>query len=300
MTPLVTELAVGGHTARSWPRSSRHRWPWLLPPLVVVLGFFGYPLALVVGQSFTGGTATWQAVLSSAQFGNALLRTVFVAVGSTIGCALLGTFLALVVVFVPFPGVRVIERLVDAMLAVPSFLIALSFSFLYGEGGLLNTVLGGGTVGFLYSQWGLLLAEVTFYTPFVLRPMVAAFGQVPTEQLQVAASLGAGPARVLRQVVLPEAWPALVSGACLTLLLTMNEFGIVLFIGAKNVITLPMLIYTKGIVAFDYPGACAVAVVNVLLSVLLYGAYRWAFGLVDSGGGNDGGGRRGDAALDPA
>ena len=47
------------------------------------------------------------------------------------------------------------------------------------------------TGDFLYSPWGVLLAEITFYTPFVLRPALAAFGQVPAAQLDVAASLGA-------------------------------------------------------------------------------------------------------------
>ena len=33
---------------------------------------------------------------------------------------------------------------------------------------------------------------------------------------------------------MPEAWPALMAGGSLVLLLTLNEFGIVLFTGAKG------------------------------------------------------------------
>ncbi|WP_158882968.1 2-aminoethylphosphonate ABC transporter permease subunit [Amycolatopsis anabasis] len=258
------------------------RWPWLVPPVIVLAGFFCYPLALVVRQSLISedheiGLDVWAEVVTSGEFLDALWRTVTVALGATAGCTLLGTFFALVVAFVPFPGARVLSRLVDTVLAFPSFLIALAFTFLYGGMGVLNALLGaGGDGGFLNSQWGLLLAEITFYTPFVMRPAIAAFGQVSSAQLEVAASLGARPWRVLRQIVLPEALPALAAGACLTMLLAMNEFGIVLFIGAKDVITLPVLVFTKGIVTFDYPDACVVAVVNVLLSLLLYGAYRWA------------------------
>jgi 2-aminoethylphosphonate transport system permease protein len=284
---------------------------WLVPPVAVLAAFFGYPLALVVAQSFRSrdgvvGVAVWRDVLGSAEFRGALLRTVWLSAGATLGCVLLGGFLAAVVVFAPFPGVRAVSRLVDVVLAFPSFLIALAFTFLYGSAGVLNALLGPGAVDFLYSPWGVLLAEVTFYTPFVMRPAVAAFGQVPADQLAVAASLGARPWRVLRQVVLPEAWPAIASGACLTLLLTVNEFGIVLFVGAKDVLTLPMLVYTKGIVTFDYPAACVVAVVNVALSVLLYTGYRWLFGLPErvaaprraGAAERVGGGRR--AAVEPA
>ena len=51
--------------------------------------------------------------------------------------------------------------------------------------------------------------------------------------------------------------------------------GIVLFIGAKDVITLPLLIYDKAIQQFDYTTACVIAVVNVALSLALYSLYRF-------------------------
>jgi 2-aminoethylphosphonate transport system permease protein len=247
---------------------------WLLPPVLVLAAFFCYPLILVVRQSFLSESGhvtlrAWTELLGSDEFRQAGWRTVAIALGTTAGCVLLGTFLATVIAFVPFPGARVVSRLVDTVLAFPSFLIALSFTFLYGSAGVFHAP------GFLYSARGVLLAEITFYTPFVLRPVLAAFSQIPAAHLDVAASLGARPWRVLREIVLPEALPALGSGACLTMLLAMNEFGIVLFASAKDVITLPILVCTKGIVTFDYPGACAVAVVNVLFSLLLYRAYRW-------------------------
>ena len=53
-----------------------------------------------------------------------------------------------------------------------------------------------------------------------------------------------------------------------------SEFGIVLFIGAKGVITLPLLVYDKAIQEFDYTAACVIAVINVALSLSLYLVYR--------------------------
>ncbi|NED67010.1 2-aminoethylphosphonate ABC transporter permease, partial [Streptomyces sp. SID10244] len=47
--------------------------------------------------------------------------------------------------------------------------------------------------------------------------------------------------------------------------------------GAKDVVTLPMLVYTRGIVSFDLPGAAVIATVQVLLSLILYGGYRLVF-----------------------
>ncbi|MFB6556785.1 ABC transporter permease subunit, partial [Streptomyces sp. NPDC056405] len=98
--------------------------------------------------------------------------------------------------------------------------------------------------------------------------------QVETAQLEVAGSLGARPWRIVRTVILPEALPSLAAGGALVLVMCLNEFGIVLFTGAKNVVTLPVLVYTKAILDGDYTGACVVAVVNIVLSVALYALYR--------------------------
>jgi 2-aminoethylphosphonate transport system permease protein len=141
-------------------------------------------------------------------------------------------------------------------------------------------------LNFLNTPAGVIAAEITFFTPFVVRPLLASFAQLPREQLDVAASLGASPWRVLRQVLMPEAWPALMAGGSLVLLLTLNEFGIVLFTGAKDVLTLPVLIYTRGIVTFDLPGAAVIATVQVALSLALYGTYRFIFARVMAGRGS--------------
>ncbi len=182
-----------------------------------------------------------------------------------------------------FPGSRVVGRLIDTVLALPSFLITLAFTFLYGSAGAVNAAISGLTgrqspaLDFLYTPAGVIAAEITFFTPFVIRPLLASFALLPRAQLDVAASLGASPLRVLRTVVLPEAWPALMAGGSLVLLLTLNEFGIVLFTGAKGVITLPVLIYTRGIVTFDLPGAAVIATVQIALSLSLYALYRLVF-----------------------
>ncbi|MFD3744946.1 2-aminoethylphosphonate ABC transporter permease subunit [Nocardia sp. NPDC058633] len=260
---------------------------WTLPPVLVVLGIAGYPILRVLTESTqtpTGrGTEVWTSVLGSEAFREALWRTVSIAVCATAGCLVLGTFLAVVLAFVPFPGSGLVGRLIDTILTLPSFLITLAFTFLYGTAGAVNALIAeltGATtpvIDFLTTPLGVILAEITYFTPFVVRPVLAAFAQMPREQLDVAASLGASPWRVLRQVVLPEAWPALAAGGSLVLLLTLNEFGIVLFTGAKGVITLPALIYTRGIVTFDLPGAAVLASVQVLLSLSLYLVYRFVF-----------------------
>ncbi|MBV9221506.1 MAG: 2-aminoethylphosphonate ABC transporter permease subunit [Methylobacteriaceae bacterium] len=262
---------------------------WVIPPLLVLAVLFFYPLSLIATQAFTNGTGPvsltqFGAVLGSAVFRSALLHTIEISISASAGCLLLGFVIALVLSFAPFPGARVVARLIDTFIALPTFLIALAFTFIYGSAGVLNGALMGALhfetppIDFLYSPWGVILAEVTVYTPFVLRPLLATFSLIDIAQIEVASSLGAKPWRVVREIILPAAIPALLAGGSLCLLLTVNEFGIVLFIGAKGVITLPLLVYDKAIQEFDYTAACVIALINVFLSLALYFVYRLLVG----------------------
>jgi 2-aminoethylphosphonate transport system permease protein len=269
---------------------SRSRWGGVSSagPLAALALFIIYPLIITIRQSFEdragrpAGLTAWRLVLQSGAFAHALATTVELAVMSAACCVVLGTFFAITLAFVPFPGSALMTRILTTTLAFPSFFIALSFSVLYSRTGVVSVALGelfgtrNALGGFLYTPGAVLLAEVTFYLPFVLRPVLAASHQMPAEHLQVAASLGARPLRVLTWVVLPELTPAILAGAFTCLLLTLNEFGIVLFIGAKGVLTLPVLIYVDGIVSFDYPSAAVLASVQVVLSMALYAGGRLA------------------------
>ncbi|WP_051939680.1 2-aminoethylphosphonate ABC transporter permease subunit [Phaeacidiphilus oryzae] len=288
----MTASAPALPEARPFPRRPRPvpALVWALPPVAALGVAFLYPLALVVQQSFTsdsptsdGGGAsldTWRQTLGSTAFRRALVTTVEIALGSTAGCLLLGFLLALVIAFVPFPGARLFGRFIDVFVAFPSFLITLALVFVYGTAGMANgawqdlTHSRQSPFDFLTTPWGVLLAEITYFTPFVMRPLLGAFSQVETAQIEAACSLGARPWRIVRRVILPEALPSLAAGGSLVLVMCLNEFGIVLFTGAKDVVTLPMLVYSRAILESDYPAACVVAVVNVVLSVALYGVYR--------------------------
>ncbi|WP_256103193.1 2-aminoethylphosphonate ABC transporter permease subunit [Streptomyces sp. ODS05-4] len=269
--------ATTADLVRARPRTAP-AWLWALPPVAVLALVFLYPLALVVRESLTPGA--YARVLGSHAFQDALGTTVWLAAGATVGCLVLGFVLALILAFVPFPGSRAVARFIDVFLSFPSFLVTLALLFVYGTVGIANglwtgaTGDGDGPFDFLTTPWGVLLAEITYFTPFVVRPLLAAFSQVDTAQLEAASSLGAKPARVVRQVIWPEALPALAAGGSLVLVMSLNEFGIVLFTGAKGVTTLPTLVYGKAILESDYPAACVVAVVNIALSTGLYALYR--------------------------
>ena len=260
---------------------------WLSLPLLVLATLFFWPLSLIIEQALRDnsgniGLQTFWQVIESKRFMMALMNTLQIALLATAGCLVLGSVMSLILVFIPFPGSDLIGRVVDTFIALPTFLITLAFTFIYGSAGLLNGALMSlfdfelPPVNFLYSMQGVILAEITVFTPLVMRPLMAALRQIDKSQLEAASILGAHPLRVITQVIFPAALPALLAGGSLCLLLTTNEFGIVLFIGAKGVNTLPMMVYSKAILESDYSVACMIALMNILLSLGLFALYRLA------------------------
>jgi len=251
----------------------------LVGPLVVLIASLGYPLALAVSRSFTDrddnyvGTQTWSNALADGAVQKAFARTLEIAALSTVGCVIVGTFVAFVLAFIPFAGSRFVVRVIEAVVSLPSFLIPLALGVLFGPVGVVSSSTGH-RFTFMSSVIGVVLAMIAFYTPFVVRPLLAAFSQFPSAQIDVASSLGAGPLRIAARVILPAVWPALAAAASLVFLLTLNEFGIVLFTGAKDVTTLPMLIYTTSIVGSDFATAAVLATIQLALSLSAYLLYR--------------------------
>ncbi|WP_427015841.1 2-aminoethylphosphonate ABC transporter permease subunit [Pseudarthrobacter sp. P1] len=265
------------------PARTLRAWLWMAPPLAFVGMFFLYPLLQVAAQSFLtkagapAGLVNWATQLGSPAVHNAIGTTLKIAGLSTLGAVIVGTFLALALAFVPFRGAGFLTRLIETVVSFPSFLIPLAFGILYGRTGVVNSVLesvlpGGPVLNFVNDVPGVVLAEIAFYTPFVVRPLLAVFSQLPRDLIDVAGSLGSGPLAIVRTII----FPALAAATGLTFLLTMNEFGIILFTGAKGVMTLPMMIYAKSIVTFDFPAAAVVACLQVALSLSVYAAYRAA------------------------
>jgi 2-aminoethylphosphonate transport system permease protein len=268
------------------PARRSRSWLWSTPPVLILAAVFLYPMARVAKQAIDGapGTdftpaVTFTGTVTDPGVRTAIWNTLRMAVFSTSGCLAAGFVMALIVAFVPFPGAKGLARFIDVFLSFPSFLITVSIMYLYGRVGMVNGVLSDLSgrhrepLNFIYTPWGIWLGELIYFTPFVMRPLLSAFSQLDTAQIEVAASLGARPLRVVGRIVLPEALPALFAGGSLVLMLTMNEYGIVSFTGAKYQ-TLPVLVENFAVEQGNYAGACALAVVNIVLSLALFAVYR--------------------------
>lgn len=108
---------------------------WLALPLLVLATLFFYPLLLIAEQALRDASGNlsletfWQ-VIDSKRFIGALLNTLQIAVFATLGCLVLGSVLALILVFIPFPGSQLVSGSLILLLRCRPFL-SLSHSPLF-------------------------------------------------------------------------------------------------------------------------------------------------------------------------
>lgn len=253
--------------------------------LVVVLGpLVIYPLVRLLTLSVTDAHGfslhAYTAFFGSPETSGVIGKTLGILFASATLASLLGVLLASMLFFKPFPGAKLVTRFLELFVAFPSFLVAFTLIFLYGSQGSVSIGLQrlfnlqNPPLDFLFGIGGVILAEVVFYAPFVVRPTLASFATLDTRLIEAASSLGANGRMVAFKVILPLAWPGIAAGTILCFLLTLNEFGILLVLGSAHLITLPTAIYSSATVDLDLSAAAAGAVVMLAMSLSLYALYR--------------------------
>ena len=91
---------------------------------------------------------------------------------------------------------------------------------------------------------GVVLVHVTHGLVYAVWIATAAFSAIDQELEEAARSIGAGPLRAFRDVTLPLAAPGLLASAIFVFLESLDEFTGSYFVGAPDVNTLPLQLYT--------------------------------------------------------
>ena len=115
------------------------------------------------------------------------------------------------------------------------------------------------------------MALVFIGLPFVVRTLQPVIEALDVDVEEAAASLGADRAQTFVRVLLPQLYPAWITGAALAFARALGEYGSVVFISGNMPMSTeiaPLLIMTK-LEQFDYAGATAIASVLLGLSFVL-------------------------------
>ncbi|MNB97789.1 Sulfate transport system permease protein CysT [compost metagenome] len=122
-----------------------------------------------------------------------------------------------------------------------------------------------------FTPLGITLALMFIGIPFVVRTVQPVLEDLDRDMEEAAATLGAGRGRTFLRIILPEVFPALLTGFALAFARGIGEFGSVVFISGNMPMRTeiaPLLIMSK-LEQFDYAGATAVALLLLLISFLM-------------------------------
>ncbi|MDW7554853.1 MULTISPECIES: sulfate ABC transporter permease subunit CysT [Azospirillum] len=256
------------------------RKPSVLPGFGLTLGFTLTYLSLIVllplaalalKAAGLGWSGFWDAVLTPR-----VLAAFKVSFGLSLAAAavnaVFGFIVAWVLVRYRFPGDRIVDALVDLPFALPTAVAGIALSALYAPNGWIGSLLMewfGLRVAF--TPLGIAIALTFIGLPFVVRTVQPILQDLPPEEEEAAAALGATRWQSFRRVVFPALLPALLTGFALAFARGVGEYGSVIFIagnipGLSEII--PLLIVIK-LEQYDYAGAAAVGVLMLMASFVL-------------------------------
>lgn len=205
-------------------------WPAVIG--FMLLWLVGYPLMLTLWEALGGGTTFehFKEFAGRKDDWLALGRSLWISVASVVLAGAVGIPLAFVFERTDFPGRRILGALMALPVALPPLVGVIAFLFLYGESGIITgglrlllkleeapwRLVGPGAI--------LLVHTYSMYVYFYLF-VRAALTRLDGSMIEAAASLGAGRARILWRVVLPQLKPAILGAALLTFMTSLGSFS---------------------------------------------------------------------------
>ncbi|NBQ57647.1 MAG: sulfate ABC transporter permease subunit CysT [Opitutaceae bacterium] len=248
----------------------------VLPGFGLSLGFTLAYLGLIVlvplSAAFlkTAGMswADFVAAVASPRVMAAYRLSFFASLAAASVNAFFGLIVAWVLVRYAFPGKRILDALVDLPFALPTAVAGIALTAIYAKNGWLGQWLEPQGVKIAFTEIGVFVALTFIGLPFVVRTLQPVLEELQPELEEAAASLGANRWQTIARVLLPELFPALLTGFALSFARALGEYGSVVFISGNMPMRteiVPLLIITK-LEQYDYRGATAIAVVMLTAS----------------------------------
>jgi ABC-type spermidine/putrescine transport system permease subunit I len=242
-TEIVGGAALAPPTAIHVRRADRLRQlaPFL-PAMVIIVGLFLVPLALMFAFSFWStnenldivpvwSLENYENFFKNPTYVRTLFKTMVIGAGVTVVCLVIAFVIAY---FLARYVSRRWARVALLVIIVPfwsSYLLRVySWQAILGEHGALNQVLVGlgilrePSLLFVYNDFGTFIVLVYLYIPFATLVLYASLERFDFTQLTAAQDLGANPMRAFRHVLIPQIRPGLITACIFVFIPILGEF----------------------------------------------------------------------------
>jgi putative spermidine/putrescine transport system permease protein len=251
----------------------------LLPSLIVLGVFFVLPIFLNLVMSLrstrVNDIAGLQAYIKIFTDPYYLL-----VLGQTVGLGLVVTAITLIF---GYPVAYFLARTASPYKPLFTFVIitpllisvvikCYGWMLILGRQGLINSSLLklgliGNPIALIYNWTGVIIAVVHVLFPFAILSISSVIEGIDITIEESARALGANPFRTFFHVTFPLSIQGIATGATLTFLLTIGSFVMVLMLGGKGTMVLPLLIYQQITVTFNEAFAAALGISLMLIAI---------------------------------
>lgn len=214
----------------------------------LVLFFMYAPILVLMIFSFngsrsranwTGFTFDWYLELFRDQrILDALSTTFSIALLSSVIAIVMGTAAAIGIDAMRPAAKKTMMTINNIPVVNPDIVMGVSLMILYVF--LFRFVFVGVELGYVT----LLLAHLSFNTPYIILSVVPKLRQMDRNCFEAALDLGATPIQGFFKVVLPEIMPGIVTGALLAFTMSIDDFVVSFFTAGSGVENLSMVIYS--------------------------------------------------------
>ncbi len=246
-------------------------WAWI--PAAGGAFFLGIPL---VAMALATEWSDFWGLITSESSQAALWLSLKTAAASTIVCLILGVPLALVLSRSTSKVLSSLRPPLLLPLVVPPVVGGMALLATFGRRGLLGQQLDALGISVAFTTIAVVMAQVFVSLPFLVLTLEGALRSAGHRYEEIAATLGASPARVLFRVTLPLVLPGLAAGGILSFARALGEFGATItFAGSLQGVTrtLPLEIYLQREV--DPNSAIALPMLLVVIAAaVMYTVHR--------------------------
>ena len=237
--------------------------------LGLLAGFITVPiLSLII---WTADEGAWRAMASPVAL-DALLLSARTTAATMMILIVVGTPAAYVLARYRFPGVRVVNTLVDVPVVLPPSAAGIALLLTFGRLGLLGQYLNVFGVTLTFTTIAVIMSQVFVAAPFYVRQVATGFAGVERTIEEAAQVDGADRRTTFLRVTVPLAFPAIVAGALTAWARALGEFGAtIVFAGSFRGVTqtIPLAIFAEFQSDIDAAVALSVLVLGFAFAVIL-------------------------------
>lgn len=185
--------------------------------------------------------------------------------------SIFGVILAWVLVKYEFFGKRILDGLIELPFALPTAVAGISLTSLYSDKGWIGSIFDKFNIKIAYTQIGIIIAMIFIGIPFVVRCIQPVLEKMDKQYEEAATMLCATKSKTFFRVILPEIFPAILTGFGLALARGIGEYGSVIFIAGNipfKTQVVPLIIMTK-LEQYKYTDATSIAIVMLVISFII-------------------------------